>query len=316
MVTNELLQRMYLDMQQIRIVEERIVELYPDNQIRCPVHLSIGQEAIAAGVSASLELGDHVFSGHRSHAHYIAKGGNLRSMMGELYGRSTGCCRGRGGSMHLVDTSVGFMGSIPIVGSAISIAVGAALGSLWQDTNRVTVVYFGDGATEEGVFHEALNYAMLRKLPVLFVCENNLFSVYSPLRVRQPAGRTICQLVRGHGMEAESHDGNDAVGVFERSKLAVDRVRAGKGPFFLEFMTYRWREHCGVNHDESLEYNSSLKAWKKRDPILIHEAVMLDQGFTVSDFKILTDVARLRCEDAVKFAKESPFPDRGELVNL
>jgi pyruvate dehydrogenase E1 component alpha subunit len=315
MAARELLGRLYLDMQRIRIADERIAEVYKEQEMRCPVHLSVGQEGVAAGVSAALAPEDYVLSGHRAHAHYIARGGSLRAMMGELYGRVTGCCQGKGGSMHLVDTSVGFLGAVPIVGSTIPIAVGAALGAVMKGERRVTVAYFGEGATEEGVFHEALNYAVLHKLPVVFLCENNFFSVYSPLSVRQPEGRGVCQLARGHGVEADSGDGNDAVAVEARTRAAVDKARAGGGPTFLEFVTYRWREHCGPNYDNDLGYRSvaEFEAWKKKDPIPRHEQRMLEAGFSRAELDETVARVQAEVEDAIRFAKQSPFPGEDKL---
>ena len=183
------------------MVEEKIVELYPQQEMRCPVHLSIGQEAVSVGVCANLTREDIVFSNHRSHGHYLAKGGNLKAMVHEIYGKSTGCCFGRGGSMHLLDLSINFFGSTPIVGGTIPIAVGASLASKMQQKNNITTIFHGDGAVEEGVFHESLNFASLKKLPVLFVCENNLYSVYTPLSERQP-NREIYKLVEAHDIKA------------------------------------------------------------------------------------------------------------------
>ncbi|NDB95899.1 MAG: thiamine pyrophosphate-dependent dehydrogenase E1 component subunit alpha [Verrucomicrobia bacterium] len=181
-------------MLRIRLVEEAIAEAYPRQEMRCPVHLSIGQEAVAAGTAAALARADLAMSGHRSHAHYLAKGGDLRKMIAELMGRQNGCCRGRGGSMHLIDRSVGFMGAVPIVGSTIPIAVGLAFAEKLRGQTRVTAAFLGEAATEEGVFHESANFASLHRLPVLFVCENNLYSVYSPMAVRQPAHRAVFEV--------------------------------------------------------------------------------------------------------------------------
>src|SRR5579859_6536135 len=185
----DLQRRLYRGLLRLRLVEERIAELYPEQEMRCPVHLSIGQEAVAVGVCDHLEPADQALSGHRSHGHYLAKGGDLRAMLAELYGRETGCARGKGGSMHLVDLEAGFLGATPIVASTIPIAVGVAFAARLRGQPLVTVAFFGEGATEEGVFHEAANFAALHRLAVVFVCENNLYSVYSPLEVRQPAGR-------------------------------------------------------------------------------------------------------------------------------
>ena len=177
---------LYRSMLKIRRVEERVQALYPEGDMRCPTHFSIGQEAVAAGVCRSLRLEDHVISAHRSHAHYIGKGGNLRAMFAELYGKVDGCASGKGGSMHLIDLSVNFLGCVPIVGSTIPIGVGASFGAMLQDRDAVTAIFFGDAATETGVFHESVNFAAVHHLPVLFVCENNLYSVNTPLDVRQP----------------------------------------------------------------------------------------------------------------------------------
>lgn len=211
---NDLLKKLYYHILRIRLVEEKIAALYPEQEMRCPVHLSIGQEAVAVGACAALAKEDYALSGHRSHAHYLAKGGNLNAMLAEIYGKQTGCCHGKGGSMHLIDLSAGFLGAVPIVGSTIPIAVGTAFGSFLREEMRVTLAFLGEGATEEGVFHESINFAMLKKLPIVFVCENNLYSVYSPLVVRQPADRSVVQLAQGHGIEGYQADGNDLEQVY------------------------------------------------------------------------------------------------------
>jgi len=200
---------LYRDLLRLRLVEEAIAARYSEWEMRCPTHLSVGQEAAAVGVCGALEQRDYVLSGHRSHGHYLAKGGSLRAMMAEIYGKATGCSSGKGGSMHLIDLEAGFLGAVPIVGSTIPIAVGVGLGIQQAQEDRVSVAFFGDGATEEGVFAESLNYAALAKLPVVFVCENNLYSVYSPIDVRQPSERDLLQISRGHGVPALHGDGND-----------------------------------------------------------------------------------------------------------
>jgi pyruvate dehydrogenase E1 component alpha subunit len=253
----------------IRMVEEAIASHYTAQQMRCPVHLSIGQEAAAAGVGLALRADDLAMSGHRSHAHYLAKGGDLNAMIAEMHGRETGCCHGRGGSMHLVDLKAGFRGAVPIVGSTIPIAVGLAFADHLQKRDRVTAAFFGEAATEEGVFHESANFASLHKLPVVFVCENNLYSVYSPMGVRQPAHREVFEQARGHGIEAHQGDGNDPLAVYQLMSEALAHARARRGPVFLELKTYRWREHCGPNFDNNIGYRTEAEylAWKERDPI-------------------------------------------------
>ena len=308
----ELLKRLYHDMLRIRMVEEKIAELYPEQQMRCPVHLSIGQEAVAVGVCAALKPEDYALSAHRSHAHYLAKGGDLKAMLGELYGRVTGCCKGKGGSMHLIDRSVGFLGAVPIVGSTIPISVGVAFGTVMRKERRVTTVFFGDGATEEGVFHEALNFAVLKRLPVVFVCENNFFSVYSSLAVRQPPTREIFDLARGHGLESHQEDGNNVEAVYGLTKTAVEKARGRGGPTFLEFKTYRWREHCGPSYDNHVGYRSEqeFEEWKARCPIARLKNQLLQWGYvTQRELNELDATLVAEIEEAVAFAKSSPFPE-------
>jgi TPP-dependent pyruvate/acetoin dehydrogenase alpha subunit len=261
---------LYRQMLRIRLTEERIATEYSKQEMRCPVHLSIGQEAIAVGTCAALTVEDEVMSGHRSHAHYLAKGGSLRRMFAEMMGKDEGCARGLGGSMHLIDKSCGFRGAVPIVGSTIPIATGLAFQHQLDRDGHVVAVFFGEGATEEGVFHEALNFAALRRLPIVYICENNLYSVYSPLSVRQPAGRSRVKLAEAHGLAAATGDGNDVIAVAALVSQAVARARTGTGPSFLEFSTYRWREHCGPNFDNALGYRTEAEyqEWKAKCPLL------------------------------------------------
>jgi len=212
-------------MMRIRLIEERIKHLYAEQEMRCPTHFSIGQEAVAVGVCAHLTREELVTSAHRSHAHYLAKGGDLKAMLAELYGKTTGCASGKGGSMHLIDLSVGFLGAVPIVGSTIPIGVGAAMSSVIQGERCLTVIFFGDGATEAGVFHESLNFAAIHKLPVVMVCENNRYSVLTSLEWRHPRGREIVELARGHGVLGRQGDGNDADAVYDLAGEAIDLPR-------------------------------------------------------------------------------------------
>ena len=301
----------------IRLVEEKIAELYSEEEMRCPVHLSIGQEAIAAGVCLALQKEDYVMSNHRSHAHYLAKGGNLKAMVAEIYGKSTGCSRGKGGSMHLVDLSVGFLGAAPIVGSTIPMSVGAAFGAMMQKFPRVSVSFFGDGATEEGVFYEALNFAQLKQLPVIFVCENNLYSVYSPLSVRQPEGRNVINMVKSMGVDSIEGDGNNAVEVYELSKDATEKARKGYGPIFLKFDTYRWREHCGPNFDNDIGYRTEEEflEWKESDPLQTLKKRLISEGvITKQDIERMKTTIDDEINEAFHFAKESPFPEKSTLL--
>jgi len=263
------LSELQTSMLRIRLVEESIANKYSEQKMRCPTHLSIGQEAIAVGVCSNLTNEDQVLSTHRAHAHYLAKGGCLNSMLAEIYGKVTGCSKGMGGSMHLIDKSVGFMGSTAIVGNTIPVAVGSALAMKIQEKKSISCVFFGDGATEEGVFYESINFAIVRNLPVLFICENNLYSVYSGLEVRQPKERRIFEMVRAAGIEANHGDGNNVLEVSSLVKAAKDKILLGEGPQFLEFDTYRWREHCGPNYDNDIGYREEKEflEWKKRDPL-------------------------------------------------
>lgn len=310
------LRQLYYDMLRIRMVEEKIADLYPEQEMRCPVHLCIGQEAVAVGVCANLSDDDYVLSGHRSHGHYLAKGGDLKAMIAELYGKVTGCTFGKGGSMHLVDLSVGFLGAVPIVGSTIPIAVGAAFGSVMRNEARATVVFFGEGATEEGVFHESVNFAALKNLPVVFVCENNLYSVYSPLSVRQPEGREVFWLAKGHGVESYQGNGNDVVEVYDLTQRAIRKAKAGGGPTFLEFETYRWREHCGPYYDNDLGYRTEheFQTWKKRDAIEALKRRQFKEGLLCQpDIDKMVSDLKSEIEEAFVFAKESPFPEKALL---
>ena len=307
----------YREMLRIRRVEERIVSLYPEQEIRCPVHLCIGQEAVSVGVCATIHADDYVVSNHRSHGHYLGKGGNLKALMAELYGKVTGCTQGKGGSMHLVDLSVSFLGAAPIVASTIPLAVGVAMGSVMKGENRVTVAFFGEAATEEGVFHESANFAALKKLPVVFVCENNFYSVYSPMTVRQPKQREVFEIAKAHGIQSFQGDGNNVEEVYSLTSEAIQRARKSKGPSFLEFKTYRWLEHCGPLDDTNLGYRTEqeVNAWKKRCPIQQLEQELKKHG-ALTEESIRTMEAEIDSEidEAVTFAKQSPFPGKELLL--
>lgn len=312
MVEENTLRSLLYSMLRIRRVEEVIVDLYPEQEMRCPVHLCIGQEAVSAGVCENLSKEDLLFSNHRAHGHYLAKGGDLKAMFAEMYGKVTGCSKGKGGSMHLIDLSVNVLGTTPIVGGIIPVAVGAAFGSVMQNKNNVTVVFFGDAAAETGSFHESLNFAALKNLPVIFICENNLYSVYSPLSVRQPP-REIFLLAKGHGIDSLQVDGNNVVEIYEVSREAIDNARKGGGPKFLECKTYRWREHCGPNYDHDLGYRtqSEFEAWRGRCPIeSLKENILRNGIITDKQIEAMSKEIQDEINEAVSFAKESPFPSQ------
>lgn len=252
----------------IRAAEEKIGEEFGKAVIKCPCHLVIGQEAPAVGMADHIRKGDRVFGAHRSHAHYLALGGNLRQLMAEVLGKETGCSKGMGGSMHLYQPQVGFHGSVPIVGSTIPIAVGAGLSIQMDGTKNVAVSFLGDGATEEGVFHESLNFAANFRLPVIFIVENNLFSSHLHIDLRQPYNST-CRFAEANGVPWQRVDGNDVAAVSRACLTATRLARSGKGPQFIEMVTYRWRGHVGHREDidVGVKRKDDLNLWKKRDPI-------------------------------------------------
>jgi pyruvate dehydrogenase E1 component alpha subunit len=302
---------LYKEMLRIRLIEEAIAGRYHEQKMRCPVHLSIGQEAVAVGVCKATLPTDYLISGHRAHAHYLAKGGSLKAMIAEIYGKSTGCCRGRGGSMHLVDLSVGIYGSTPIVGGSIPVGVGLAFATMLRQEKNITLIFFGEGSTEEGVFSESLNFAALKNLPVLFVCENNFYSVYSPLHVRQSDRRDRAAIARAHGITAKTGNGNDVEEVRRLAEEAVTSIREGNGPVFLEFDTYRHREHCGPNFDNDIGYRTEEEFlfWERKCPLKLQAQKISSDFSSTNDLESLSLPILSEIEEAFAFAEESPFPE-------
>lgn len=302
-------------MLRIRRTEEEIARRYADQTMRCPVHLSIGQEAAAVGVASTLKADDLMVSTHRAHAHYLAKGGSLMGLVCELYGKADGCARGQGGSMHLVDWSAGFAGSTSIVGGTIPVGVGLAFSSFLRKANQVSVVCVGDAALEEGVFHESANFAALHKLPVLFACENNLFSCYTPLTDRQPS-RPLSDIATAHGLRKLTLDGNDCVAIHSELKGVVESVRAGEGPAFLELKTYRHLEHCGPNNDDHLCYRDpdEIQFWQDRDPLKVLRGQLEKAGAWTTEFEAqMEQRVAAEVKSAFSYALEARFPDHQEL---
>lgn len=307
----EIVVDLYTKMARIRMVETAIANAYSDQEMKCPVHLSIGQEAVAAGVCQTLRDTDEVISTHRGHAHYIAKGGDLDRMIAELYGKVTGCASGKGGSMHLVDPSVGFRGCSAIVGGTIPIAVGIALAAKMKESDKVAVTFFGDGAADEGVLYEAMNFAALKKLPVIFACANNLYATCSHQSARQPHDNLTAR-AEAFGIQAERVDGNDAMAVFQSASRAINRARKGEGPSFVEFRTYRWRKHVGPEYDIDLGYRSQeeLDEWMTKCPIKNLQVRALETG-DLNDEAIASihhEIER-HIETAFSSAKESDPPE-------
>lgn len=311
-VTPETTKRLYYTMKRIRFVEEEIARRYSEGKMRCPTHLSIGQEGVAAGAGLALRKNDLAVSGHRAHAHYLGKGGNLNSMLSEIYGKADGCSKGKGGSMHLVDEAAGFMGSTAIVGGTVPVGVGLALAIKLKGQDNVSCIFHGDAVLETGVFFESVNFAVLKNLPALFICENNLYSVYTPLVERQPKGRSLCKMVSGFGLSCASYDGNDVMLVYEKISEALESIRQGKGPQFLEFATYRWLEHCGPNFDNHIGYRSEAEyeSWVKVEPIKRLEALMIKKGiYSKNEMDVMSEEIMNEIEIAFKSAENAPFPN-------
>ena len=302
----------------IRRAEEILADEYRTGTMRTPTHFGIGQEASAVGVSAALTPIDVVYSHHRSHTHYLAKGGGLFELCAELLGREGGCSRGRGGSVHLVDRAVGFLGSSPILGHSAALATGSALAFKMGGEPRVAVAFFGEGAFDEGSVWESLNFASVHNVPALFVCENNLYATESPLTVRLAKGGDFCERARSFNVPADRFDGNDVTAVHEAAKAAVADCRSGNGPHLLELMTYRWREHVGPLWDYEVQrtYRSKeeLESWIERCPVERAGRRLCAAGLAhPSELEIWRKEIDLKVFDALKRAHESPWPDPATL---
>ena len=316
--SNALLTDLYVSMLRIRVCEESLVEPIITQEVRCPVHLYTGQEAIAAGVCAALKKNDAIFGTHRSHGHYLAKGGNMTSLIAEIYGKENGCSRGRGGSMHICQSESGILGALPIVGGTIALAVGSALASKIQHNKNVTVSFFGDGATGEGVLYESLNFAALKKLPVIFVCENNLYSTHLPIRECRP-NDDIYKIGYAYGIKSVKADGNDVLKVYDLSKEAAEVCRKGNGPVFLEFSTYRMRGHVGPDDNvqgthTDIRPKHEIEKWSKKDPIARFEALLLKKHvLSAEGLERIKSRAVSEVKKAHIAARKSPWPRQNEL---
>jgi TPP-dependent pyruvate/acetoin dehydrogenase alpha subunit len=302
-------ERIYRSLHRIRRVEEEIARAYPSDRIKSPVHLSIGQEAVSVGLCEALRPEDVAFGSYRSHALYLAKGGDLPRMIAELYGKVTGCARGKGGSMHLVDVAAGVLGTSAVVGTTIANAVGYALALRVRREPRVVLSVFGDGAVDEGVFYESLNFAALRRLPVLFACENNGYAIHTRQRERQ-SHPDACARATALGIPAERIDDMDVLRIAARARDLVGRLRAGGGPFFLECATYRWKEHVGPGEDWHLGYRAPAEAepWVASDQVARMAALVSPEARARIDAEVEAEIAA-----AFAFAEESPFPGADEL---
>ena len=300
---------MLRSMQTIRRFEERASADYVAGSIYGVVHCYIGEEAVAVGVCSALNEDDQIISTHRGHGHCVAKGADLKRMMAELYGRATGYCKGKGGSMHIADFSIGMLGANGIVAGGISIVTGAGLAAQLEGKGRVAVSFFGDGASNAGPFHESINIAAAWKLPMLYVCENNLWSANTAAATTLAVG-DVAARASGYGIPGVVVDGNDATAVHEVAEAAVSRARAGDGPTLIECKTYRWRAHTERPGGEDARPPEEVEEWRARDPIarlisdLKSQGLLSDTAWEEMDTAILAEI-----EEAVKFAEESPFPE-------
>lgn len=314
-ISNETLIDIHRRMVRIRLFEETAGKMMENGKIPGALHLYVGQEAVATGVMVHLSDEDWITGTHRGHGHLIAKGGEFDKMFAEIYGRSTGYCKGKGGSMHISNMEIGMLGANGIVGGGLPIAVGAGFSIKFKKTNNVSVTFFGDGASNEGAFHEAANMAALFKLPVIFVCENNGYGEYTA-QANHQAIVDVADRAAGYGMPGVVVDGMDAVAVYEAAGVAIERAREGGGPSMLECKTYRFYDHVGVR-GMGLKYRTDeeLERWQARDPIKLLEARLAEQGIlSVEDAKTVHAEISEQVQEAVAFAEASPMPDPSALL--
>ncbi|MCB0064481.1 MAG: thiamine pyrophosphate-dependent dehydrogenase E1 component subunit alpha [Caldilineaceae bacterium] len=300
----------YRALYRIRRVEEEIARIYPSDKIKSPVHLAIGQEAVSVGVCQALAPADIVFGTYRSHALYLAKGGDLKQMLAEMYGKVTGSAKGKGGSMHLIDRPHGVMGASAVVGTTIPNAVGYAYALKYQKQKQVVVSFFGDGAVDEGVFHESMNFAALKELPIIFVCENNFYAIHTHQRLRQKT-LDIAGRAQSYGIPAQCIKSNNAIEIYEHVHNAVQALRSGRpGPYFFECWTYRWKEHVGPGDDYKLGYRTLDEAqpWMDNDEVMRVGALVAPEQRGKIEAEVEAEIA-----EAVAFAESSPFPAAAEL---
>ena len=305
------LKKIYRELIKIRLIEEEIANRYSEQEMRCPVHLSIGQESVAVTVANFLGKSDYIYSNHRSHAHYIAAGCNLESFIAELYGKKSGCVHGRGGSMHIKDIDNNFLSSIPLVSSALGLAVGTALHFKRTKKNSRVCVFFGDGAVEEGIFHEALNFSSLYKLPIIFICENNLFSVYTHLNERQISD-DFTRFAKNFQIKSKRIKTNNVYESIKQSKSIFDYSKKTLNPIFIQFDTYRHREHCGPNFDDHLKYRDQkeVKRFLKQCPVLLAENTLKNKfQIDSSFFEIEKNKFKIQFDKIFSKVKKAEFPN-------
>ena len=309
----DMLLEMYRRMRRIRLFEDCAEEVHRNGEIRGSLHTSHGQEGEIVGACMALRGDDFMVGNHRSHGHPIGKGAQLNALMAELLGRKTGVCQGKGGSMHLADFAVGSLGETSIVGSGIPVAAGAALGAVMRGADQVTLCFFGDGASNEGTFHEALNMAANWKLPVIFLCENNGYAVSTPIATTA-AVANIAERAAGYGMPGVVVDGQDIIAVYEVVSEAVRRARAGEGPTLVEAKTYRYLDHAAnLGRDLGYRTDEEIAAWRKRDPItLFAERLTKEFGVKAAEVEAIDSEVAQTVAACLEFARSSPFPDASE----
>jgi pyruvate dehydrogenase E1 component alpha subunit len=305
----------YKSMYRLRRAETVIAEYYFNNKIFSFVHFYIGQEAVAVGVSYFLKNEDRVFGNHRSHGHYLAKGGSLGPMFAEMLGKSTGCCKGKGGSMHMLDRSVGFMGSTPILASAAPIATGSAMEQKMSGSSNITVVFVGDGAAEEGVFYESLNFASVFKLPILFVIENNLYSVNTPRSTRKSENHSYRKICEGFDLDYFEANGNQVENVISESAKAINSIKFSDRPAVLECTVFRHMAHSAPIKDDKAGYRIiDTEIVRMENDSVTSMRNSLCGDFSESEISELEEKINLVVESALVFAIESPEPDKSELL--
>jgi len=313
-LASEKLTEMYRLMLRVRLFEEGVARLLREGRILGVVHLSAGQEAVAVGACSAVGPKDWITSTHRGHGHLIAKGGDIRRMFAELFGRVDGYCRGKGGSMHIADLELGILGANGIVGAGLPIAVGAAFASKYRGEGAVCLSFFGDGATNQGTFHEALNMAAVLKLPAIFICENNLYGEWTS-QERHQAIRDVADRATAYGMPGRVTDGMDVLGVHEAVAEAVERARGGEGPALLEFKTYRYFDHVGAGDGTQARPSEELEEWRSRDPIPAFRRRLIQEGvLTEAQAGAIGQEEEETTEEGIRFAEASPLPETDLLL--
>lgn len=304
---------MYEQMLTIRFFEEKVFELYGQNLVPGTIHLYAGEEAVAVGVCANLRKDDYITSTHRGHGHCIAKGARLDKTMAEILGRKTGYCKGKGGSMHIADFSSGMLGATAVVGAGIPIAAGAGLSIKLRGADQVVACFFGDGASNQGTFHEAVNLASVWQLPVLFVCENNLYAMGTS-QSRVMVVENVADRAAAYGIPGVVVDGNDVLAVYEATRAAVERARRGEGPTLIECKTYRQKGHSRFD-PAAYRPKAEVETWLSKDPIARFQTRLLDTGvLTQQDIEKLKQETKIAVDEATKLAMESPFPESSEAL--